>query len=144
MIDQLEQITREVIRRPVPESETADTAGRLRHVEKQLADHRRAITDEVGACDGTMYRLAESRYAERSFNMSAILLALVDHYGDLASALRALIDSGAADLRFRYTTLAKLFAQNGIELRRAPHEVGDGDEQHVGEVWKSRINIEAV
>jgi len=137
----VESTTADLIRLPVPLEATADVAGRVRKLERDLADFRRGLVAETGPQTGLEYRLVEARSASRTYNTAAILH---DHNPDLWAGLLNLKDEGAVRLSWQWSRLVKVF---GDELRVARHEIeddGDLGGPHVGEVWASTVRLEGL
>lgn len=124
--------------------EEADYLGRLDKVIRTLNGHKRAILDELpGPVSGTDYRIAESRYAERSYNTAGLL----SRFAGAGRSVADLVRDDVVRLSWQWTKLNRAMADADIDLvvtRREIENTGDIDGPLVGEVWKSRFAIEAV
>ena len=131
----------------IPEDETADVIGRIRAVEKSLAETRRGLMAEIdGDLEGTEYIIRDGHKAERSFNSQAILKDVTDALDttSVAYALRWLQDAGAVRLTWTWLRLQKAMGEAGAGLRiqQRPIDEETVDGPHVGVAWKRDIRIE--
>jgi hypothetical protein len=124
------------------DEETADYLGRLDFVIKKLSAHRSAVLLETpGPLAGREYRVIESRSAARSYNDAALFRS----FQAAGWTLEDLLAARAVSYQWHWTELHRSAIAADFGLRLAGHELVDGDEaDHVGEVWKSKLSIEAV
>lgn len=121
------------------ESEVADIIADLAAAERDLATFRRALLAELsGPVDGKAHRIVESRQAKRSYNTSGLLSAFGGY-----SALPTLVAQDVVRIEWQWTKLQRAAQQFDVTLIVAQHEIDDGDEALVGEVWSSRYTVEA-
>lgn len=142
-LDALHWAVESVTGMPVADDELPDVIGYVQHAERELAGFRRGLMSEAGPGEGDDYVIVEGRTATRSYSPSSILsdvMAAAD--ADPVEAVRLLLERRAAELKFRWTELRRLFDQLGITLKLHPGEITDGDEAHVGEVWKSTTAVQ--
>jgi hypothetical protein len=139
----LEEATDRLIRLPVPEADTPDVVGRVRHVIRRLGEWTRGLLAEAAPCEGTDYDLVESRHAERSYNTPRLLGDCAEALGlDLARGVSALVGLGVVKVEWRWTELSRFAAVHNLTLEVAKRETGeDLDSPHVGEVWRSRMDV---
>lgn len=134
----------ESIRSMPSDEETADYLGRLDFVIRKLTDHKRAVLSETpGPIAGKDYRVIESRYADRSYNTAGLLYS----FATQQVAVQDLVRSGVVRLSWQWTKLTRALTDAGLKLTTIPREIedlGQIDGPLVGEVWKSRLSIEAV
>jgi hypothetical protein len=147
LLQRLEDATVALKRQPVPEDATADVVGRIRAVERSLAETRRGLMAEIdGDLEGTEYIVRDGRKATRTFNSQAILKDVTDALDttSVAYALRWLTDAGAVKLSWTWTRLEKAMADTGASLRiqQRPIDEETVDGPHVGVSWKRDIRIE--
>lgn len=137
-LDTLHRAVEAVTGMPVADEELPDVIGYVQRAERSLAEFRRGLMSEAAAGEGDDYVIVEGRSATRSYSPSTILTDVMDAVdANPVEAIRLLLERRAAELKFRWTELRRLFDQLGITLKVFPGEVGDGDEAHVGEVWKT-------
>jgi hypothetical protein len=129
---------------PIPEEDSVDTVGLIRHVEKELAELRRRLVAEMdGTETGDHYQAYESRSAKRSYNTDGLLAAFGEGIADMYG-LHKLIDAGAVRLQWQWTGLNRLADDYDVDLVIAKHEIADGDpDALVGEVWTRRVDVKA-
>ena len=122
----------------------ADWLGRLDKVLRKLRDKRKTVLDELdGPTAGEAYRVAENRSASRSYNTAGLLSSFADKGWTLQDLTRA----DAVRLSWRWTELKRAATQADVTLSVAQHEIGDDgdvDAPLVGEVWKSRYQVEGL
>jgi hypothetical protein len=112
---------------PIPEEDSVDTVGLIRHVEKELAELRRRLVAEMdGTETGDHYQAYESRSAKRSYNTDGLLAAFGEGIADMYG-LHKLIDAGAVRLQWQWTGLNRLADDYDVDLVIAKHEIADGD-----------------
>ena len=142
-LDRLQQTVEAVTGMPVSDEELPDTIGYVQRAERRLAEYRRGLMSEAGPGEGDDYVIVEGRSATRSYSPSSILLdVMAATDGDMVEAVRLLTERRAAELKFRWTELRRMFDQLGITLKVHPGEITDGDEAHVGEVWKTTTVVQ--
>lgn len=148
-LDDLTAAAKAVRTAPVAEDDWAEVANRVRAVEVNLADFRRAV--EGDALDAAAARrkadpsapnqihrsgygdLVESRRTVWSFNEDRLLASAVGSHGSLSDALAGLKLGRAINLKWRISGVEDFFQRHDLSLRRAAHEVADGDpDHHVG------------
>jgi len=141
-IDGLQAMAEAVTRCVVPDEDMPDTIGEVQAVERRLADWRRGLLSEAGPGEGDNWILKDANSAVRSFNDSKILADVGDATEQsLPGVLRLLIAKRAVDLKWRWTELRRLFNELNLPLTVAHQEIEDGDEAHVGEVWKRTLSV---
>lgn len=122
-----------------------DVLGLVRHAEIQLADLRKTAASELpeGTIEGKAYVYQQSRVAKRSFNLSRLFVKIWDalENGDIPITLNGidviayLVKHKVIKLSWSWTNLKKLAEQLDLPLTVAQHEITEGDEADVGEVW---------
>ena len=142
-VDRLKESARTVTTILVTDDDLPDVIGEVQSVERRLAEFRRGLLAEAGPSEGDEWVITEARSAARTFNPSAILTDVVERteMGPLA-AIHLLINKRACELKWRWTDLKRVLGELGITLRTHPGEVEDGDDAHVGEVWKSTLTVQ--
>lgn len=142
---ELEKITDRITRIPVPDETIPDLAGRIRRVEVDLGDYRRALLSEVSEpMEGDNYRIEVGRKADRTYNTARLLAAFSEAWGtDLAGTVRRLVTSQVVSLRWSWSRLEKELAVAQIGLSKAYQEIDDDDLDGpmVGEVWKTDTRL---
>lgn len=134
-------LTETLLSEPPAADQIPDVVADLQTAERTLAECRRMLISEVSEpVAGSTHRIVESRSAKRSFNDSAILSAF--WRGDVNDTLHYLIGEDVVRLSWRWTPLRALAAKDDVMLSVAHHEIGDGDEAMVGEVWTSDYRVE--
>ena len=138
-------IDRSIAETSMTESDMVDIIGTLDAAIRRLRDMRNGLMTETPAgVAGAAWRTVEARSAKRSYSDTAILSTLMDRHGGMIDALHAALASGALRLSWQWSGLRKLFAADDLPLVVVPHEIGDGDEPHVGEMWETSVRVEPV
>jgi len=142
-LDHLEDAVRGLIEAPIEDAEIPDTAGRVRHLEIKLADYRRGLLAEAPEPVGTDYAIVESRTATRTFNPTRILSDVASALPgeSLIGVLSELQHADAVRLQWQWQKLGKFFHAHGITMQKHTGPVDDGDDAHVGEVWKTTTRV---
>ena len=142
---------------PIDIREMPDAAGRVRAIERRLADLRHAWNEEqlAAAKDpeselgpgtfepepspyggtihpkvvGTEYRTVTSRSAKRSFSTAPILVGISEAEGiGPVEGLMFAIDQGLAAMTWKWTPLKKYVLAKGLPMRVVEHPIpDDGD-----------------
>lgn len=119
----------------------ADAIGRVDAVIRKLTDYRRMLMSELaGPTTGKSYRIAEERYAERSYNTRR----LREDFNEAGWTLDDLIESDVVRLSWQWSKMRNLAMNADIGLRIAGHEITEEEAEHVGENWKSRYKLETI
>ena len=148
LLTKIDHDVTELVRLPVPEEDTPDTAGSCRAIENKLGNWRRSLVSEVpSTTKGKAYQVVVGRKATRSYSMAPIMASVGEKYPDDGAfqLLQRLIQSGAVKLTFGWQKLERFFQKEDLELRIVAHEIlddGDPDGPHVGAVWESTQSIE--
>jgi hypothetical protein len=140
----------------VPEEDWALVANHLRLVEGDLAEKRREIEKEASeiaqrsreanpsapklVLESDRGKLVERTKRSYSYNSSGIMgkaLEVFDHIGQAVLELQSL---NALELKWKISGLENFGDRYGVEIRRAPREIEDGDPEYlVGVVTTSRM-----
>jgi len=122
---------------------TVDVLGEIREVEKGLANLRLKTAVEISAgTKGDDWVMNQGRECTRSYNNDALFATFMKAYGDgrddatLVATILDLVDAGALSFKWNWTKLNELAERLDVSLQIAKHEIADGDEEHVGELWK--------
>lgn len=123
---------------PPSDAELPDVIADIQHAERVLRGLRQTLMSEVsGPLVGKEWRLVESRSARRSYNTSGILSTLGGY-----SVLPDLVSADAVRLQWQWTKLRNYFQREDKPLVITGHEIEDGDDALVGEVWSSSFKPE--
>ena len=129
-----------------PDDVVADVAGRVRKVERDLADYRRGLLAETPDVEGKDYKLVTSRRSSRSFNSVRIISDVADAIGgDFVSALNELRMAGALKFTWTWTKLEQFFGARQLDLEIRNKEITDDgnlDAPHVGVKWSEYTRVE--
>ena len=97
--------------------------------------------DELIRQAAVLKLLVEARKATRTYNDSALLHSFwVD---DLNSTLHSLMEHDVVRLSWQWSKLQAEANRRDVSLRIAKHEVADGDDEHVGELWATAYEPKA-
>ena len=148
----LEAAARDVATMELPDEFTAEAAGRVNKVARELQDVKRSWLAEAGPVPPTApsggYEIKVVNKAARSFNTARIVHDLAQADGlTYAQELDALIREGALRVVWAWQKVQKAFRGRNVSMVIAAHEIeddGDLDAAHVGEVWTSTNTIEGV
>jgi len=151
-LNQLQTAATNLTRIPVPEPDIPDTAGRVRKIERDLADWRLGATRELplGTTRGSDYQVVAGSKTERSYNVPAILTTLAGDHTPVDRVLQQLIDTDVIRIQVMWTNLKKAFGERHAMLKVAHRELGaddlgDLDAAHVGEWQKATApKVEAI
>lgn len=125
---------------PIPDDAVPDLVADLQAAERELASFRRSLIDEApGPVEGELWKLVETRKADRYYNESALLRDLTPEGGYVPETLMRLVAKGVVKLSWQWRKLQKEADEQNMTLAIAKHEVADGDEAHVGEVWSTKL-----
>ena len=148
----LEKAAKAVASSALPDELTAEAAGRVRAVERNLAGFRQSILAEASGpspdLTGGGFKLVEKRTCKRSYSLAPIVADVSAATGKTSfEVIMDMIAGGALSLTVGWQNLERYFVQHDITLRKAGHEItndGDVDGPHVGEVWTSKVEQVAV
>ena len=130
---------------PISDGELPDAIASVKAIEGELADLRKAYLAEApGPLDGRNFRLVERASAKRTYNPDAIIGAFIESGVRVWDVVSYLMARDAVRLTWRWTELKKVFAEQGVTLKTAGHEIAPGEEtgEHVGEVWTRNLYLE--
>jgi hypothetical protein len=117
--------------------ELIDILAEINSVEQQLGKLRRSHQAElVNNEGGDEWEVKTSRSATRSYNNPRLILKAAEALK--AKPLKAMAMLVAADvlkLNWQWKKLQQFVAENDITIQIAQHEISEGDEADVGEVW---------
>ena len=147
----LEAAARDVATMELPDEFTAEAAGRVNKVARELQDVKRSWLAEAGPTPSTGsggYKIGVSNKCVRTYNTARNVHDLAQADGlTYAQELDALIREGVLKIEWAWQKLQKAFRERDVSMVIAAHEVsddGDLDAAHVGEVWTSTNTIEGV
>lgn len=127
----------------LPEDDVADWLGRVDAVIRKLSGLKRTTMAELDRpVSGSAYRVTESNSAKRSYNSARIITA----FAEKGWTVPDLVNQDAVRLSWHWTGLKQAVRIADVDLHVAQHEVEDGDldAPMVGEVWKSKYQIEGI
>lgn len=123
-----------------------DLATKRREIEKEATEHAQLARDEDPGAPNLVLESDRGKLIERtkrsySFNSSGILAKALEALDHIGQALLELERANALELRWKITGLENFGDRFGIEIRRAPYEIEDGDPDGylVGVVTTSRM-----
>ncbi len=133
----------DLIERPVSDAEAIDVIGEVRHAEQRLAEYRRGLMSETPPGDGERYALVEANSSVPSFNEHAIFSSVMDRFAmdDIGDVIRFLYEQRVIELKWTRTKLESWMRLHDISIHIAQHEVGPGDAEHIGLVWKQSLRL---
>lgn len=127
----------------IPDGILPDVIADLRAAEETLAEYRKALVAEApGPTVGQDFELKERRRAKRSYNPSRILAAFAQEGESIGDTIRRLDREGVVTLSWSWSRLRQAADRHDVSLDIAQHEIEDGDEAMVGEVWQSYLATE--
>lgn len=118
-------------------NEHIDALGYIRVAEHQAGIERRKYSSEVEAGEaGEVFVVERRREAKRSYNNASLLMKF-------AEALRMtpiqtigyLVNNNIVSLTWSITNLRNAARDLDVSMTVAQHEITDGDEADIGEVW---------
>lgn len=124
------------------ESERIDVLGEVREVEKALASERKLAMSEIEKdSEGTEWYVDQGRVCKRSYNDSALLVAIADAKGlGPLAAIGYLLQEGIITLNWKWKPkkglgLKRLIEDLGITVKTVQREIISGDDADIGENW---------
>ncbi|MFH2072614.1 MAG: hypothetical protein ABIJ75_07185 [Actinomycetota bacterium] len=152
LLTHLEAAVAAVTKQPIPEADIPDAVGRVRKLERDLADWRLGATRELplGTTRGSEYKVVAGSKTERSYNLPAILTDLSDPGEPPYLTLQRLQEADVIRIQVMWTNLKKMFQTQHAMLKVAhrelgPDDIGDLDAPHVGEWQKPTApTVEAI
>lgn len=117
--------------------EYIDALAEINDAEKGLGSLRRRSSKEASNGDhGTSWAIKVGRKCVRSYNNMSLIVKFADAMNvTVMQAMGQLIASKALRLSWQWTALKKEANEYNVTLAVAHHEILDGDEADVGEVW---------
>ena len=129
MIAALEAAATALVASVIPDGEIADTAGRVRKVERDLQTWRIALENQaVGltassdpetqrSSEGQQFRLEPTVVIVRTYNTPGILAGVSDATGmSITDVIRSAIDAGAMKLEWSYRAMVRWVKRSGATL----------------------------
>lgn len=117
--------------------EVIDALAEVKLAESGGAAARRLGQAEIEHGDkGSRFRVVIPRQAERSYNTGRLVTKVAEAKG--ISPLRAityLINADILRVNWQFTKLKQLMNELDLPLTTVPHEITDGDNADIGEVW---------
>lgn len=130
-------LTDTILNDPPSLEETPDVVADLERAAKILNETRRMLMSEVTApVEGREFKIKEARSAKRSYNTSGLLSAFGGY-----SALPELVAKDVVRISWQWSNLRREATARDIPLVIEAHEISDGDDSLVGEVWASSWTV---
>lgn len=129
----------------VPDHELVDAVGNFEACMGRLSEYVKGLKSEIpiGAV-GILYTVKEQSSATRTYNTDGILSAIMEaNVSDspMLDAMQLARGYDAARLEWRWTELQRLARDFDITFKVAKHAISDGDDEHIGETWKTTTKI---
>lgn len=118
--------------------ELIDILAEINETEKALGKLRRGSQAELEKGDtGEEWYVEIPRKCDRSYNDAALLTLIADAMDiGLLQVLGFLRERGVLSFTWRWTPLKELIQELGLTVTIVQHELEDGADGHIGEVWK--------
>jgi len=127
---------------PATDETTPDIAGRIAKVVTGYGAVKRDLLSEgADGQQGDKWELYEDGANKFSFSESAIFADLMGsgNFETITELILAMKQAGALKLTFGVTKLGTFFQRQNVMLKTSMSEITDGDEAHIGKVWKSAV-----